>query len=98
MSMAIAEASIWGLPIIESDIIGTSWNRNNLSTFLFEAGNVEMLAEKMEEFLNMDKEILIKNSHISKSKNMKKLSMDSWVNEVIRIFIKVLNEDGRRES
>ena len=96
--MAIAEASIWGLPIIESDIIGTSWNRNNLSTFLFEAGNVEMLAEKMEEFLNMDKEILIKNSHISKSKNMKKLSMDSWVNEVIRIFIKVLNEDGRRES
>lgn len=98
MSMAIAEASIWGLPIIESDIIGTSWNRNNPSTFLFEVGNVEMLAEKMEEFLNMDKEILIKNSHISKSKNMKKLSMDSWVNEVIRIFIKVLNEDGRRES
>lgn len=50
MSMAIAEASIWGLPIIESDIIGTSWNRNNPSTFLFEAGNVEMLAEKRKYF------------------------------------------------
>lgn len=50
VSMAIAEASIWGLPIIESDIIGTSWNRNNPSTFLFEAGNVEMLAEKRKYF------------------------------------------------
>lgn len=87
MSMAVAEASLIGLPVIQSDIPGTAWNAGNPSTFLFPMDDVGNLAEQMENVMN-----LTKSGEIwplvteTKRRNQERLSMDKWVDKIIEIY------------
>ena len=51
MSMAIAEASIFGLPVIQSNIPGTLWNSDTPSSFLFKVEDATDLANQMKNIL-----------------------------------------------
>lgn len=86
MSMAIAEASIYGLPVIQSDIKGTEWNSNRMSTFVFESGNYVDLQNTMEKFILMDKKILLKYCKNTQKYNIELLSMSKWCNQIIEIY------------
>lgn len=52
-SYAIAEAAIFGVPIIQSDIEGTMWNANNPSTILFKSGDIAELANAMRKVMSI---------------------------------------------
>lgn len=89
MSMAIAEASIYGLPIIQSDIPGTWWNSQNSSTYLFHVGNAEELAEQMKNVIQADKEVLWTKCQETAEHNKGLLSLDNWCENIISIYSKV---------
>lgn len=86
MSMGIAEASIYGLPVIQSDIPGTYWNAGNESTYLFRVNDVISLANQMEKVMNEDVDQLNEKCEASKNNNCSLLSMDKWVNSIIYIY------------
>lgn len=87
MSMAIAEASIYGLPVIQSDIPGTYWNSKAPSTLLFPVNDAHALARRIKQIINADKEELRKKCEETSAYNKKMLSMDNWCNKVIRVFL-----------
>lgn len=86
MSMAIAEASIYGLPVIQSDIPGTWWNSHNPSTFLFHVNDAEGLAVQMENVINADKSNLFGKVQITSKNNQSLLSMQAWIERIINIY------------
>lgn len=86
MSMAIAEASIYGLPVIQSDIPGTWWNSNNPSTFLFHVNDAEELAAQMENVINADKSDLWEKVQITSKNNQSLLSMQTWIDRIVNIY------------
>lgn len=89
MSMAIAEASIYGLPIIQSDIPGTWWNSQNPSTYLFKVGCAEELAEQMKKIIQADKDILWAKCQKTAEHNKNILSLDKWCESIISIYSKI---------
>lgn len=86
MSTAIAEATLYGLPVIQSDIPGTYWNAKNPSTFLFKKGDVRDLAEKMEMLMRMDYDGLKDLCTMTKEINMERLSLETWCRKVISCY------------
>lgn len=89
MSMAVAEASIYGLPVIQSDIYGTWWNSQNPSTFLFQVGNAKDLAEQMKKVILSDKKDLWEKCQKTAAYNRKELSMEKWCETMISIYSRV---------
>lgn len=89
MSMAIAEASIYGLPVIQSDIPGTWWNSKNPSTFLFPVNNARKLAEQMKKVIQTNKNELWSRCQETAAHNKNLLSMDNWCQKIIGIYSKV---------
>lgn len=61
MSMAIAEATIAGKPVIQSNIGGTLWNASNPSIYLFQNKNIDDLSRQMEILINTPSSQIIKN-------------------------------------
>lgn len=86
MSMAIAEATFYGLPVIQSDIPGTYWNSKNPSVMLFRSRDAKDLSVKMEQMMNADSIELQKKCEITKSKNEELLSLDTWVSKIIDCY------------
>lgn len=86
MSMAIAEASIYGLPVIQSDIPGTWWNVKSPSAFVFRDNDASYLKNCMEKLINMDKETLKDLCAEGAMLNRKRLSLESWTNSIIDIY------------
>lgn len=86
MSMCVAEASISGLPIIQSDIPGTYWNSDTPSSYLFKVGDSNELAYKMEELINTDKSLLKEQCRISSKINKGRLNINNWCKEIIYIY------------
>lgn len=91
MSMAIAEASIYGLPVIQSDIPGTWWNAGNPSAFIFEKGNVKALCQKMKELIDMNPQELESRCRITSSNNRGRLSLQDWCQKMTDIYEKKLD-------
>lgn len=89
MSMAIAEASIYGLPVIQSGIPGTWWNADSPSTFLFKVNDAEDLARQMKAVMDMDRNELMTLCRKTSKINKENLSMDRWVSKIISIYEKV---------
>lgn len=88
MSMAIAEASIYGLPVIQSDIPGTWWNANSPSVFLFKDGDVGDLCKRMYEFCMSDLTELKRKCLETQRKNKDLLSLDKWCDRIVDIYTK----------
>lgn len=86
MSMAIAEATFYGIPVIQSDIPGTYWNSKNPSVMLFRSRDAKDLSVKMEQMMNVDSIELQKKCEITKSKNEELLSLDTWVSKIIDCY------------
>lgn len=89
MSMAIAEASIFGLPIIQSDIPGTMWNTDIPSSFLFKVGDASDLASQMIKIIKIDKAFLKEQCKVSSQINKKRLDINVWCNSIISIYKKL---------
>lgn len=85
-SYAVAEASIAGLPVIQSNIEGTEWNSSNPSTFEFISGDVKSLANAIEKVLDEDSKELERKCKITAETNRKKLSLQNWCNKVIDFY------------
>jgi glycosyltransferase involved in cell wall biosynthesis len=88
-SFAIAEASIYGLPVVQSDIAGTLWNARNPSTFLFQSGNVSDLKRALLEVMQTPLAELRKNCEVSRNVNVREYSLSAWCDKILS-FIKKL--------
>lgn len=85
-SYAIAEASIYGLPVIQSDIGGTMWNSSNPSAFLFKSGDIFDLSRVMMEVMEYDKSALAERCRITRENNIANYSLDGWADKMIEFF------------
>ena len=85
-SYAIAEASIWGLPVIQSDIEGTLWNAGNPSSYLFKSLDVGDLVSKMEYVMDLDSVKLKEACAISQQNNLKSYTLDAWSDKIIQFY------------
>lgn len=85
-SYAIAEAAIFGLPIIQSDIEGTLWNANNPSTFLFKSENIEDLSRIMQRVMAISPKKLQEDCETSAKNIIRDYSLESWSEKVIEFF------------
>ena len=85
-SYAVAEATITGLPVIQSDIIGTKWNSGNPSVTEFKSGDISELSAAMEKMLVADKDELRASCEATRHHNLEFLSLDRWSEGVIQHF------------
>lgn len=85
-SYAVAEASIAGLPVVQSDIEGTRWNASNPSTFLFKSGSAEDLAAAMDKVMAYDRKELQRKCQFTAARNLEALSLENWTNRIIEFF------------
>lgn len=86
MSMAIAEASLFGLPVIQSDIPGTFWNADTPSAFLFKLNDANDLANKMKMVMEMPREEMRNLCSKSQTINKNRLTMEKWTSKLIKIL------------
>lgn len=85
-SYAIAEAAIFGLPIIQSDIEGTMWNASNPSAFLFKSEDIKDLERAMRNVMNIDSTELHNKCQISKDNIVRNYSIESWADKIANFF------------
>ena len=85
-SYAIAEASYYGLPIIQSDIPGTSWNRPSQTTLWFESENVEDLAYQMKCMMEVKSKILAHALQQASEEIQHNYSLDSWADRILNCY------------
>lgn len=86
-STAIAEATLMGLPVIQSDIPGTYWNARNPSTLLFRTCDVQDLADKMQLMLRVGRTPEWRERvEQTRRHNMQLLSIDRWTEEMINVY------------
>ncbi len=86
MSTSIAEASILGLPVIQSDIPGTYWNAHHSSTFLFPLNDESALAIKMNEVMEIPSDRLKDLCRKTSRENRIALSLDTWRDKLIAVY------------
>lgn len=85
-SYAIAEASIYGLPVIQSDIEGTLWNASNPSTFLFKNLNVFDLVDKMKDVMSLSIDKIKEYCLITRKNNIEKYTIEAWTKKIIKFY------------
>lgn len=85
-SYAIGEATVFGLPIIQSDIEGTMWNASNPSAFLFKSESVEDLKRVMLQVMAIPPELLSKRCAASAANIIRDYSLETWANKVVSFF------------
>lgn len=86
MSTSIAEATLYGLPVIQSDILGTYWNAGNPSTLLFPLHDCKALADRMQQMMETDIRALRERCAITRTNNLRRLSLDKWCDEIVSIY------------
>lgn len=85
-SNAIAEASIYGLPVIQSNIEGTMWNSTNPSTFVFKSLDAEDLANKMMEVIQEPKHELREKCKQTRELNIMNYGINNWCERIIDFY------------
>ena len=86
-SYAICEATIYGLPVIQSDIEATVWNKDNPSTFLFPNGDVNALADTIVKVMGIPKDEMEKACEVTKQNNRSKYSINAWCDDIIEYYL-----------
>ena len=89
MSTAVAEATLYKIPVIQSDIAGTYWNADRPSTWVFRNGDEEELAEKMWQVMCVEPEEMRKRCEETYRMNCGILSLDAWCAGVIAVYEKL---------
>lgn len=90
-SYGICEASVYGLPVIQSDIEGTKWNSNNPSTYVFKSENVDDLAGAMKKVMSEDFYLLSNKTKETQSRNIKEYSLDAWCGKIVNFYEEILS-------
>ena len=85
-SYGICEASIFGLPVIQSDIEGTMWNKNNPSTFVFKSLDIDDLAKCMIRVISMDHNEIMQRCEITSLNNVRDYSINAWTKKVLLFY------------
>lgn len=85
-SYAVCEASIYGLPVIQSDIEGTLWNAENPSTLLFHTLDVNDLARQMDAIMSKSESEIAKNCIITRDRNKSEYTIQKWCQNVIEFY------------
>lgn len=89
-SYAICEATIYGLPVIQSNIEGTAWNEKNPSTYVFESLNAQQLSQQMLAVMNEDRNDLAKRCAKTRQQNSTAYPISKWCEMVIEFYKKAL--------
>ncbi len=85
-SYAICEASIYGLPVIQSDIDGTKWNSNSPSSYEFKSEYIDDLVGAMKKVMSENSTILSNRIKETQSINMREYSMDAWCGKIVNFY------------
>lgn len=85
-SYAVGEASISGLPIIQSDIEGTAWNLSNPSVLTFKSEDINSLCVVMKQVMEMPSDTLQNLCSITVRNNIREYSLECWCNKIIHFF------------
>lgn len=88
-SYAVCEASIFGLPVIQSNIEGTIWNATNPSTYVFQNENIDDLAKRMEDVMRVPTETMRKSCEKTKLSNLAKYSIGAWCQCITEFYIRL---------
>lgn len=88
-SYAILEATIAGLPVIQSDIQATMWNADNPSTFLFRQGSAEALANAMLKVMHSETNVLQSACEETRKRNLANYSMLRWCEKIEDFYAKL---------
>lgn len=89
-SYAVCEATLYGLAVIQSDIPGTMWNAGNPSVKLFKSLDVSDLADKIEDFILIDRHKLAEDTAITTARNRTKYTLDAWCDSVLKMYEKIV--------
>ena len=85
MSVAVAEAEMFLLPVIQSDINGTFWNAEMPSTLLFPVEDAASLSEQMEKM--MDDQCRISAMTLqTRQKVLDRFDLDLWCEKLLQIY------------
>lgn len=85
-SYAIAEASLCGCAIIQSDISGTVWNRKGAATFVFPSEDVQTLADRMQEVMNEDESKLTERCQAASDFILQNYSLHAWRDKILQFY------------
>jgi glycosyltransferase involved in cell wall biosynthesis len=83
-SYAVCEASIYGLPVIQTNIPGTKWNNDNPSTFLFSPGCVDELAECIKQVADTYQQLT--EARLKTRQNNLTFVVDNWSKQIIKYY------------
>ena len=89
-SYAVCEATLYGLAVIQSDIPGTMWNAGNPSVMLFKSLDVSDLADKIDDFISIDRHKLTEDTAITAARNRTKYTLDAWCDSVLKMYEKIV--------
>ena len=86
-SFSLAEAIYSGLPVIYSDIPGTSWAGQFKATHVFSSGNADELKQAVRSCIAQ--EITEEEIGFNQSLMLDKYSISSWVNQIVSNLEKI---------
>lgn len=66
------------------------WNAGNPSVKLFKSLDVSDLADKIEDFISIDRHKLAEDTAITTARNRTKYTLDAWCNSVLKIYEKIV--------
>lgn len=85
-SYAICEASIYGIPIIQSDIPGTKWNAINPSVKEFKSLDVAELSNQICSIIETPIDRIKNDCLVTRQNNIKEYSLENWSKKIINFY------------
>lgn len=85
-SFAICEATAYGLPVIQSNIEGTSWNAGNPSVITFESENISALSKAMVQLITRDSQSLEKDCDYTQRINRNLYNLNTWTDRILDFY------------
>lgn len=85
-SYAICEASIYGIPIIQSDIPGTKWNAINPSVKEFKSLDVAELSNQICSIIETPIDKIKNDCLVTRQNNIKEYSLENWSKKIINFY------------
>ena len=85
-SYAICEASIYGIPIIQSDITGTKWNAINPSVKEFKSLDVAELSNQICSIIETPIDKIKNDCLVTRQNNIKEYSLENWSKKIINFY------------
>lgn len=66
------------------------WNAGNPSVKLFKSLDANDLADKIEDFISIDRHKLAEDTAITAARNRAKYTLDAWCDSVLKMYEKIV--------